>query len=72
MSKVMVDMSTRAGLLLTLGLLTGELSRDDHRRDFVGMLSAPKPRSDRVAGYLTLLRDQITALLRESGVERAD
>lgn len=61
---------TRDKLLFTLGSLSGELAREDYRSELVEVLSAPRSGEDRIAGYLMHLRDQLTALLRDSGVEK--
>lgn len=57
-------------LLLVLGRLTGSLTRDEKRREIIALLMDPPPGGDRIGAYLVLLRDQLTWLLRDGGVEK--
>lgn len=67
-----ITMTTDEELMLNLGWLAGELSREEHWAHLVEMMANPQPGNDRVAGYLTELRDQLTQLLQESKVEESE
>jgi len=54
-------------LLMDLGKLTGALSLPENREELLQMLAAPKAGNDRVGGYLLILHNELTTLLRTSG-----
>lgn len=55
-------------LLLLLGELTGALTLGPHRERLTQQVREGKLK----AGYVTLLRDQLSRVLRESGIEREE